>query len=487
MANKSGSPDASPELLAHCSLPQETPVPEVSMVEESTVTGVTFTPELWMQRRHWALDVLKKEGVRSVLDIGCGPGSLLETLVIPPTTIREPPIRVSKGDQSGEGQLPSPADSGDEDVGGSGREVFLQRLGGLDVSQSVIKSALATITPPSPDSNFPPTQPRWEPMSTELWLGGIEKYNAHLEGFEAITLLEVIEHLEPDVLDRFGVVTFGTYRPKLLLITTPNFDFNAKFPRAEEQDFAKKGFVDPTGRTDRVFRHSDHKLEMTNAEFRNWAEAEAANWGYDVEVSGVGTSSQPSYYPSTDPSQPLQPIYATQTAIFRLSTGLPLRSPRSVRTTQLPFMPSSSESSHSHKLAGKFVHPVSHPGDGKRRSPEDVRKTVRECFERWNVGEVSLDEVWGVYEVSGRCAGSKRYLVSSLGGWGDCEALPLGEGAEADKNEFEVTRVRGRGLSVKWNNLTPRSGEEGKTQEQWDQPAGRSSAASQPSEKTGGW
>ncbi|OCF41155.1 hypothetical protein I317_05069 [Kwoniella heveanensis CBS 569] len=470
-SNKSGSPEASPELLAHSSLPQETPVPEVSMVEESTVTGVTFTPELWMQRRHWALDVLKKEGVRSVLDIGCGPGSLLETLVIPPTTIREPPIRSSKGDQSGEGQLPSPADSDDEeDIGGSAREVFLQRLGGLDVSPSVINSALATITPPSSASNFPPALPRWEPMSTELWLGGIEKYNARLEGFEAITLLEVIEHLEPSVLNRFGVVTFGTYRPKLLLITTPNFDFNAKFPRAEEQDFAKKGFVDPTGRTDRVFRHSDHKLEMTNAEFRDWAEAEAANWGYDVEISGVGISSQPSYYPSTDPSQSPQPIYATQTAIFRLSTGLPLRSPRSVRTAQLPFMPSSSESSHSHKLAGKFVHPVSHPGDGTRRSPREVRQAVRECFTRWNVGEVSLDEVWGVYEVSGRCAGSKRYLVSCLGGWGDCEReleplSPEEEGAsnaeEDDKDDFQVTRVKRRGLSVRWNKFTQRSSSDG--------------------------
>lgn len=45
-----------------------------------------------MQRRHWALEVLRKEGIRSVLDLGCGPGSLLQTLVIPPQTIAERPI-----------------------------------------------------------------------------------------------------------------------------------------------------------------------------------------------------------------------------------------------------------------------------------------------------------------------------------------------------------------------------------------------------------
>ncbi|WWC90935.1 uncharacterized protein L201_005873 [Kwoniella dendrophila CBS 6074] len=456
----------SPELLAHSSLPKDVSQPEVSMVEESTVTGVTFTPELWMQRRHWALDVIRKEGVRSVLDIGCGPGSLLETLVIPPSTIAEPPIRSDQISSDGQANL-----NGEQ-------EIFIQRLGGLDVSTSVIASALKTLSPPSASTNNASTIPRWEPLTTELWLGGIEKYNAKLEGFEAIVLLEVVEHLDPDVLNRFGVVTFGTYRPKLMLVTTPNFDFNAKFPRAEEHDFAKKGFVDPTGRTDRVFRHSDHKLEMTSAEFRAWAEAEAANWGYDVEVSGVGVSSQPSYYPSDDPSQPGQPIFASQTAIFRLATGLPLRSPRSVRTVELPFMPGSGQSSHTHKLAGKFVHTISAPGDGKKHPPHEVIQAVRECFERWNIDEVSLDELWGVHEVSGRCAGSKRHLVGSIGGYGDCPSL-LGI-----DTEFEVTSQSAKGLSVKWKGFSPAK-EEVKKEKVWGQSI--QDIDNTRSAETGGW
>jgi hypothetical protein len=163
-----------------------------------------------------------------------------------------------------------------------------------------------------------------------------------------MTALEVIEHLDPHILSRFGVVTMGTYRPRILLVTTPvslasplalltlsfllsshllprqsqtrcyaartladnqNFDFNAKFPR-NGHDEPRKGFVDPTGRTERVFRyviqarpsghplpiptgrsmvalidgtlthrHSDHKLEMTHAEFVEWATSAAADWG----------------------------------------------------------------------------------------------------------------------------------------------------------------------------------------------------------------
>lgn len=89
-----------------------------------------------------------------------------------------------------------------------------------------MSSALQTLATPakveeSAIRNPPPSIPRWEPLDTELWLGNIELYNSRLEGYEAIVALEVIEHLEPNLLSRFGVVTMGTYRPKLLLVSTP--------------------------------------------------------------------------------------------------------------------------------------------------------------------------------------------------------------------------------------------------------------------------
>ncbi len=87
-------------------------------------------------------------------------------------------------------------------------------------------SALSTLAAPAKAEeslvrNPLPSIPRWEPLDTELWLGNIELYNSRLEGYEAIVALEVIEHLEPNLLSRFGVVTMGTYRPKLLLVSTP--------------------------------------------------------------------------------------------------------------------------------------------------------------------------------------------------------------------------------------------------------------------------
>lgn len=40
--------------------------------------------------------------IAQVLDIGCGTGSLLETLVIPPSTVHEPPIRPSSNEEQEE-------------------------------------------------------------------------------------------------------------------------------------------------------------------------------------------------------------------------------------------------------------------------------------------------------------------------------------------------------------------------------------------------
>jgi hypothetical protein len=63
-----------------------------------------------------------------------------------------------------------------------------------------------------------------------------------------------IEHLPEQELSRFAPSILGVYRPRILLVSTPNYSFNAKFG-------AQKMYVDPTNRTDRLFRHDDHKFE----------------------------------------------------------------------------------------------------------------------------------------------------------------------------------------------------------------------------------
>lgn len=111
-------------------------------------------------------------------------------------------------------------------------------------------------------------------------------------------------------------------------------------------------------------------------------------------------------------------------------------------------MPGSSQSAHPHELAGKFLHartaPTSHFSE--RKSPTDVVEIVKHAMQAWQIGKVSMNELWGNIDVAGACAGSKRYLVGCLGGWGDVEPIEA-----QGKGEFAVSKEEGRGLVVSWS------------------------------------
>lgn len=160
-----------------------------------------------------------------------------------------------------------------------------------------------------------------------------------------------------------------------------------------------------------------------------------------------------------------------------------MRSPRSVRSSELPWL--SKEAAHPHKLVGRFIHPATiqsssstKPKELPKAGIEEVQEKVRELMDGWNVGQVSLGEIWGDRGVSEMCGGSKRYLVGCLGGWGDQEALAQ-EGAEGWEVRREDPGRGGRGLIVirkGWKKVEDEGekwGVQGKTEE--------------PSEKTGGW
>lgn len=67
-----------------------------------------------------------------------------------------------------------------------------------------------------------------------------------------VFFLTRIEHLVPDVLSLMPEAVFGQLSPKVVIVTTPNVEFNVLFPDL-------KGF-----------RHYDHKFEWTRAEFEEW-------------------------------------------------------------------------------------------------------------------------------------------------------------------------------------------------------------------------
>jgi hypothetical protein len=67
-------------------------------------------------------------------------------------------------------------------------------------------------------------------------------------------------------------VLFECAKPKHIVITTPNREYNVKWETL------------PAGK----FRHRDHRFEWTRAEFQEWANRIAACFGYNVRFLPVG-------------------------------------------------------------------------------------------------------------------------------------------------------------------------------------------------------
>jgi len=70
-----------------------------------------------------------------------------------------------------------------------------------------------------------------------------------LYGYDAAAVVEVIEHFDLARLAAFERILFAFTRPKTVIITTPNIEYNVKFENAEK------------------LRHSDHRFEWTRKEF----------------------------------------------------------------------------------------------------------------------------------------------------------------------------------------------------------------------------
>ncbi|KAG8213277.1 hypothetical protein J3R82DRAFT_11752 [Butyriboletus roseoflavus] len=95
-----------------------------------------------------------------------------------------------------------------------------------------------------------------------------------------------IEHLTDDVLVHVAPIVLCVYHPRVFLVTTPSYTFNRRWSPPGIAD--PKGCLDPTGRTDRIFRHTDHKFEWTVDEFVRWCKSVAHQWGYAVETATIG-------------------------------------------------------------------------------------------------------------------------------------------------------------------------------------------------------
>jgi 3' terminal RNA ribose 2'-O-methyltransferase Hen1 len=177
------------------------------------------------QRAGSVLAVLRAAGARSVADLGCGEGKLLRALLEDPT---------------------------------------FERVAGVDASTRALEIAEARLRV---DRMAPRQRER-----LSLLHGALTYRDRRLQGFDAATLVEVVEHLDPPRLAALERSVFEFARPGTVVVTTPNVEFNVHFE----------------GMAPGAFRHPDHRFEWTRAEFATWTSRVASAHGYDVRFLPVG-------------------------------------------------------------------------------------------------------------------------------------------------------------------------------------------------------
>lgn len=126
------------------------------------------------------VEVLREAGARSVLDLGCGSGRLIEALL---------------------------------------KDRGFERILGVDISTRELALARARL------DRLPEHQRR----RVELAQGALTYRDKRLGGFDAAAAVEVIEHIDRPLLDAFAGVVFGAAKPGTLVLTTPNIEYNARF------------------------------------------------------------------------------------------------------------------------------------------------------------------------------------------------------------------------------------------------------------------
>lgn len=106
----------------------------------------------------------------------------------------------------------------------------------------------------------------------QLFQGSLTYKDKRLEGFDAAAVIEVIEHLDLNRLKAFERVLFDCARPKTVILTTPNQEYNVMWTQLDHD----------------TMRHDDHRFEWTRQEFAEWANRMAETYNYNVEILPIG-------------------------------------------------------------------------------------------------------------------------------------------------------------------------------------------------------
>lgn len=168
---------------------------------------------------------LRASGAKRILDLGCGEGRLIRELL---------------------------------------KEKNFEEIVGLDVSIRTLEVAQRRLKVER--------LPTMQANRLKLIHGSLMYRDKRLEGFDAAAVVEVVEHLDPPRLSAFERVLFEFARPRTVVLTTPNREYNVTWETL------------PAGK----FRHPDHRFEWTRQEFQKWAQRLAERFGYAVRFLPVG-------------------------------------------------------------------------------------------------------------------------------------------------------------------------------------------------------
>ncbi|CAK9156695.1 unnamed protein product [Ilex paraguariensis] len=110
--------------------------------------------------------------------------------------------------------------------------------------------------------------------------------------------------MEEDEACLFGDVVLTSFCPRILVVSTPNYEYNVILQKSalqsQEEDPDEKNQSQSC-----KFRNHDHKFEWTREQFGCWASDLATRHNYTVEFSGVGGVVD------------VEPGFASQIAVFR--------------------------------------------------------------------------------------------------------------------------------------------------------------------------
>ncbi|NXG70031.1 HENMT methyltransferase, partial [Baryphthengus martii] len=198
-----------------------------NLQEEDFTRIIKFTPPLCKQRYQFIKDLVEKYKPKKVADLGCADCTLLWMLKFCSC---------------------------------------IEVLAGLDICASVMKEKMYRLSPLPVDY----LQPAERSLTVTLHHGSVAHKDPCMLGFDLVTCIELIEHLEESELRKFPEVVFGFMAPSTVVISTPNSEFNPLLPGVK------------------LFRHPDHKFEWNRMQFQSWALEIAGQYDYSVEFTGVG-------------------------------------------------------------------------------------------------------------------------------------------------------------------------------------------------------